>query len=111
MLGSSIARNQCSPASVLLYKQTTPPVSPNAPPRPPRPAPGALAPGTPATAAYSTPDLLGATPRFASMMPSGSPLVSWCHVVPPSVDLKMPPPGPPNSAPSWKPCCCTQRVA
>ena len=42
---------------------------------------------------------------------SGSPSVSAFHVVPPSVDLKMPPPAASNAPPSLKLCCCTHSAA
>ena len=40
--------------------------------------------------------LLGAMRSNACCTPSGSPMVSLLHVLPPSVDLKMPPSVPPN---------------
>ena len=55
--------------------------------------------GVPATVAYSTFGLLGARAMFA-WITLGRPSVSCFHVVPPSVDLKMPLPAPPNPPPS-----------
>ncbi len=42
---------------------------------------------------------------------AGSPFVSGFHVVPPSVDLKMPPPVPPHAAFSHGPWRCSHIVA
>ena len=41
----------------------------------------------------------------------GRPSVSCFHVVPPSVDLKMPLPPPPKPPPSQNACCCCHSVA
>ena len=53
----------------------------------------------PATVAYSTFGLLAESARFA-WSTSGRPSVSCVQVVPPSVDLKMPPLVPPKPPPS-----------
>src|SRR5262245_55426077 len=76
-----------------------------APPRPPPLPPaagsaggggGAFGSGTrQSTTAYTRRELLGATAMPVRPIPSfGRPVVSCFQVVPPSVDLKMPPPGP-----------------
>src|SRR6516225_788444 len=49
------------------------------------------------TAAKSVFGALGAIARFACTMFSGRPLLSCRHVLPPSTDLKMPPPFPLNT--------------
>src|SRR3954464_6397120 len=54
--------------------------------------------------------LLGEMARFACTT-RGKPSVSGFHVVPPSVDLKMPLPAPPKPPPSMYDCCCCQSVA
>ena len=58
----------------------------------------------------SSADCYDESPKFA-WISVGRPSVNCFHVVPPSVDLKMPLPEPPNSCPSMKLCCCCQSVA
>src|ERR1700674_261701 len=72
-LGSSVATFQLSPPSSERYN---------------------LDPPTTATAAKSVFGALRAIARLACTIPSGRPLLSWFQVVPPSTDLKMPPPFP-----------------
>src|ERR1044072_1308332 len=49
------------------------------------------------TAANNVDVLLGAIAMFACTMPGGKPFVSGFQVVPPSIDLKIPPPLPLNT--------------
>jgi len=69
--------------------------------------------GPTAMAAYSRLASLGAIARFAWVIAPlcGSPLVSCFHVVPPSVDLKIPPPVPRHCAFSHGPCRSSHKVA
>src|SRR5690348_11052699 len=78
------------------------PIAP--PPNPPPPPEVAMD-------AYSRRGLLGAIARFAWMTPLSSPFVSGCHVVPPSVDLKIPPPLSLHDPFSHGPCRASQRAA
>src|SRR5689334_4929971 len=68
-----------------------------------------------ATVAYMRLGLLGATATSAwttpSPSPPGRPLVSWRQVVPPSVDLNMPPPVPDQTPFSHGPWRSSQRQA
>src|SRR5262249_12124110 len=66
------------------------------PPPPPCAGGGAFGSATrQSTTAYTRRGLLGAIAMPVLPMPSfGRPAVSCFHVLPPSVDLKMPPPGP-----------------
>src|SRR3982750_3469496 len=99
--GSDDRRVHVSPAS---SDRKNPPCMGGAGGAPPRPAPavplGAAveepASGTrQSTMAYTRRGLVGATAMPVRPIPSpGRPLVSCVQVSPPSVDLKMPPPGP-----------------
>ena len=53
---------------------------------------------------------LGAIAMFACRI-AGSPSLNCVHVVPPSVDLKIPMPALPKPCPSMKLCCCDHSVA
>ena len=71
--------------------------------------PGAVA--VASTVAKTRRGLLGAMPSSASIRPRGSPWVRGFHVVPPSVDLKMPPLVPFQAPFSHGPCRCSHIVA
>src|SRR3954453_23958245 len=65
----------------------------------------------PAIDGYSRRGLLGEIVRFAWMKFSGTPFVNGFHVVPPSVDLKIPPPGPLHAEFSHGPCRASHNAA
>src|ERR1035437_268526 len=64
-----------------------------------------------ATVAYKRRGSLGAAAMSACVTPSGSPFVSGFHVLPPSVDLKMPPLVPFHAPFSHGPCRVSHRHA
>src|SRR5438094_9088989 len=77
--------------------------APKPPPRPPAPPAS--------TVAKIRLGLLGAISSSASMIVSGKPCLSGFHVLPPSVDLKIPPFVPLHAPFSHGPCRCSHNVA
>src|SRR2546425_7698896 len=77
--------------------------APRPPPRPPAPSAS--------TVANTRLELLGATSTSAFTIASGSPCLSCFHVVPPSVDLKIPPFVPLHAPFSHGPCRSSHNVA
>src|SRR6185437_16342267 len=91
--------------SLVTWRQLAPASSDRYIPTSPLGAPGPLD-----TDAYRTFGSLGAI-RNNACWTGGNPWVSFFQVLPPSVDLKMPPSVPPKCPFSHGACCCCQRVA